>query len=713
MACRQFQSACLIASMLGLTSVGVFAESGEKEALENAVAPLEEVVVVGRFLQSETVRALRTPTPIIDVPQSLSIVTSDQIEERGYVSVADMISYIPGVSMSQGEGHRDAVVFRGVRSTADFFIDGIRDDSQYYRSFYNLDQVEILRGPNALLFGRGGAGGVLNRVTKKAKPGTGFQSVRLHGDRLGEFGAQVDVNLGIDETIGLRLNAMTEKLDNHRDHYFGDRMGINPALRIEFSDRFSMDARYEYVNNERFIDRGIPTGADGKPVEAFQSIVFGDAKANVSTLEAHMFSLLSEMRLADSTKLNMTASFSDFSKSYSNLYAASYDEEETPDQVTLDGYVDSTERQSTNIAGTLITEFSFASAHHTVLAGIEYINTSSDQDRFNAVWSSTQTDKEAFLIQRPMGLVATAGVNAAGLPVTVDFATDLNDDTRVKVDVISAYVQDEMELGERFSVLLGVRFDQFDIDVLNVPAVDRRDKRDQEVSPRFGLVYKWADNVSMYASLSETFLPRSGEQYANINGDKNRLDPDTYRNLEAGLKWDIAEGLSLTTAVFEIEKRSPQVADDDPATLDVIESEISGFEAQISGAINGRWSVYAGVSTLEGEQVNREGGTGLRPRELPERMASLWTEFDATERLRLGGGITYQSESFINNSNSATLPSYTRLDATMNYQWSARSSIQVRMENVTDALYFPSSHSTHQVTVAPPLNVRVTFSTRF
>ena len=702
-----------IALLLAVMSFGAFADSSG-EALENeAVAPLEEVVVFGRFLQSEAVRALRTPTPIIDVPQSLSIVTSEQIEQRGYASVDDMISYIPGVSMSQGEGHRDAVVFRGVRSTADFFIDGIRDDSQYYRSFYNLDQVEILRGPNALLFGRGGAGGVLNRVTKKAKPGEGFQSVRLHGDRLGEFGAQVDVNLGIDETIGLRLNAMTEKLDNHRDYYFGDRMGINPALRIEFSDRFSMDARYEYVNNERFIDRGIPTGVDGKPVEAFQSIVFGDAKANVSTLEAHMFSLLTETRLADSTKLNLATSFSDFSKGYSNLYAASYDQEGTPDRVTLDGYVDSTERQNTNIAGTLVTEFSLARAHHTVLAGIEYINTSSDQDRFNVVWSSTQTDKEVFLIQRPMGLVAASGTNAAGLPITADFSTDLNDDTRVEVDVISAYVQDEMELGERFSVLLGVRFDQFDIDVLNVPAADRRNRRDQEVSPRFGLVYKWADNVSMYASFSETFLPRSGEQYANINGDNNRLDPDTYRNLEAGLKWDIAHGLSFTTAVFEIEKRSPQVADNDAATLDVIESEISGFEAQISGQINSRWSVFAGVSTLEGEQVNRNGGTGLRPRELPERMASLWTEFDATERLTLGGGLTYQSDSFINNSNSATLPSYTRVDATMNYQWSARSSIQVKVENVTDALYFPSSHSTHQVTVAPPLNVRVTVGTRF
>ena len=426
-----------------------------------------------------------------------------------------------------------------------------------------------------------------------------------------------------------------------------------------------------------------------------------------------MFSLLTETRFGDSTKLNLATSFSDFSKGYSNLYAASYDQEGAPDQVTLDGYVDSTERQSTNIAGTLVTEFSLARAHHTVLAGIEYINTSSDQDRFNALWSSTQTDKEAFLIQRPMGPAAASGTNAAGVPVTVDFSTDLNDDTRVEVDVISAYAQDEMEFGERFSMLLGVRFDQFDIEVFNVPAAERRDRRDQEVSPRLGLVYKWADNVSMYASFSESFLPRSGEQYANINGSKNRLDPDTYRNLEVGLKWDITDGLSFTTAVFEIEKRSPQVADNDPSTLDVIESEISGFEAQISGAVSERWSVFAGVSTLEGEQVNRNGATGLRPRELPERMASLWTEFDATERLRLGGGITYQRESFINNSNSATLPSYTRLDATMNYQWSARSSIQVRMENVTDALYFPSSHSTHQVTVARPLNVRVTFSTRF
>jgi len=129
----------------------------------------EDVIIVrGNHLYSDQINALKTPTPIIDVPQSLSITTADQILAQGFDSIGDIVLYTPGLNQSQGEGHRDTVVLRGVRSTADFFIDGIRDDVQYYRSLYNLEQVEVLRGPNALLFGRGGTGGLINRVTKKA-----------------------------------------------------------------------------------------------------------------------------------------------------------------------------------------------------------------------------------------------------------------------------------------------------------------------------------------------------------------------------------------------------------------------------------------------------------------------------------------------------------------------------------------------------------------
>ncbi|MEO1084207.1 MAG: TonB-dependent receptor, partial [Acidobacteriota bacterium] len=231
----------------------------------------------------------------------------------------------------------------------------------------------------------------------------------------------------------------------------------------------------------------------------------------------------------------------------------------------------------------------------------------------------------------------------------------------------------------------------------------------EEVSPRAGLVYKPQENVSLYASYSESFLPRSGEQFANINGDNNRLDPNTFVNLEAGLKWDLSRRLSLTAAVFEIEQESPVVSDTDAATFDVIETTVDGFELQLQGQVRDRWFLSAGYSFLDGEQAD---GT-LRPRELPEHMFSLWNTVRVTDQFSLGLGLTYQDESFINNSNSAVLPSYTRIDAAAYYDVSSTLRIQLNIENLADELYFPYSHSTHQATVGAPFNARLSVSGQF
>ena len=145
---------------------------------------------------------------------------------------------------SQGEGHRDAVVFRGVRSTADFFIDGVRDDVQYYRPLYNLEQLEVLRGPNALLFGRGGTGGILNRVTKKAEIGSNFSQITGYADSFGAGGLQGDVNVGLTDSVAFRLNAMAEGLDNHRDHLDGERIGVNPTARVSLNESTRLDLSY-------------------------------------------------------------------------------------------------------------------------------------------------------------------------------------------------------------------------------------------------------------------------------------------------------------------------------------------------------------------------------------------------------------------------------------------------------------------------------------
>ena len=268
-------------------------------------------------------------------------------------------------------------------------------------------------------------------------------------------------------------------------------------------------------------------------------------------------------------------------------------------------------------------------------------------------------------------------------------------------------MQDEIQLSEKLIAILGGRYDEFDIEVVNVKSAELRNRKDDEISPRVGLIYKPQENTSIYLSYSESFLPRSGEQFANINGDKNRLDPDSFENLELGIKWNVNEALSLSASVFEIDKKSPQVADNDPSTLDVIESSIDGFEVQIQGKLNSNWSINASYGYLDGEQVNRSGNTGLRPRELPENMFSLWTMYQVTPKFGLGIGVSYQDESFINNSNSATLPSYTRIDAAVFYEVSEDLMIQLHVENLSDRVYFPNAHSTHQATVGEEVNARL------
>lgn len=674
------------------------------------VAVQDTVIITGNFLYTDQINALRSPTPIIDVPQSLTIVTADQIVRQGFDSISDIIDYTPGVNTSQGEGHRDAVVFRGVRSTADFFIDGVRDDVWYYRPLYNIEQIEILRGPNALLFGRGGTGGILNRVTKKGELGETFAGYQASLDSFGGYSLHFDGNVSTSETAAFRFNAMYESLDNHRDFFDGERIGLNPTARFELGPETTLDLSYEYVDHERFIDRGIPTGPEGEPVEALAEIVFGDPELNYSQLEAHLLRGMLQHRFSEGLKGRFSAFYGDYDKLYRNFYAVSYNP--LTGIVGLDGYVDTTKRQNLILSADLIGEASLGGFEHIIVAGVEYIDSQNDNDRFLPFWSDSQRRIELFNTQRPLNLRGGVGVSANGNPTRVEF-TGINDDTEAEINVLSAYIQDEIEVSSQFDLIIGARFDQFEINSFDVPTGVSRSRTDEKISPRLGLVYKPRENVSLYGSYSESFLPRSGEQFDAINDTTAQLDPDEFSNLEAGLKWDIDKGPSVTAAVFQIEQTSPQAADADPATLDVINSEITGLEVQVQGHLSNRWFVSAGYSYLDGEIIERTGPTGRRPQELPESMFSVWNTYQVTEAFGLGLGLTYQDESFINNSNTATLPAYTRVDAAAYYDVSDRVRLQLNIENLTDELYFPNAHSTHQATVGAPLNARFTIRGRF
>ena len=671
-------------------------------ALGVAMEDIERLTVEGKYLSVNQSNSIKSPTPILDVPQSLSIMTAEEITARGITSVGQIIDYTPGVNTSQGEGHRDAVVFRGVRSTADFYIDGNRDDVQYYRALYNVEQVEILRGPNALLFGRGGTGGILNRVSKKATIDQQFVNYNVSANTFGAYNLQLDTNVDTGEDSAVRINAMYESLDNHRDFFYGDRYGFNPTARFQLSDDTIVDLSYEYIDHERFIDRGIPTGANGEPVEAFENIVFGDPENNYQTLDADVFRANIQHNFSDNLKGNFNAFYGNYDKVYANFYAADFAPE--TNVVTLDGYIDETERENLILSANLVGEFATGSIEHTVIFGGEFINTESDQNRLNPVFDSNGDDQEDFLVSRPLNFRGLTGTNAAGTTVTTAFSA-LNDDTRVDLDVYSFYVQDEIALSENFDLVLGARFDSFDIEVFDArpEVLETRNRTDEEVSPRAGLVYKPQENISIYASYSESFLPRSGEQYANINGDADSLDPDTFTNQEVGVKWDFSDSMSFTAAIFENEQTSLDNDPNDPEGFIEVDSDVSGFELQLQGYITDKWFVTANYSNLDGENAS-----GVELRELPENTMSVWTTYQVSDVLGFGVGATYQDESFVvTATDSPVLPSYTRVDASAYYELNNGMRVQLNVENLTDTLYFPNAHSRHQATVGAPINARL------
>ena len=684
-------------------------------AADDASEAGPNIVVTGDVLYSNRMNALKTPTPIIDVPQSLSITTADQIIRQGFDSVGDIVNYTPGVTNSQGEGHRDAVVFRGVRSTADFFVDGVRDDVEYYRGLYNLEQVEILRGPNALLFGRGGSGGILNRVTKKGVVGETFVGYRASADTLGAYDIWADLNLATGENSALRINAAYESLNNHRDLFEGDQYSINPTFRTELGGRTVIDLSYEYLNHERFIDRGIPTDDNGNPVRRLREITFGDSENNYATFEAHVLRGTVQHSFSDNLKANFTAFWGDYDKVYANIFPVGY----TPSTnvVAVDGYIDRGQRQNLILSGNLIGEFDTAGIGHTLIVGGEYIDTSNNNDRFNPVFDTAvaagrRPDVEFFPAVRPFPLRGGVGTLANGTATRFAFSS-LNDDTEADLTVFSAYIQDEIKLADWLRVVLGARFDSFEITVLDNRNGIVRTRKDEEITPRLGVILKPQDNLSIYGSYSETFLPRSGDQFADINPPNDALDPDTFSNLEAGVKWDIRPGLALTGAVFQIEQSSPQVSDTNPDTLDVIDSKIRGFEAQLQGQVTPGWFLTAGYSYLDGEQQSRTGPTGRRLRELPEHKFAIWNNFQATDQLGFGIGLTAQDESFADNGNTATLPAYARVDMAVFYDVNDNLRLQLNVENLLDELYFPNAHSADEFTVAPPVNARLTVTGRF
>ncbi len=672
-----------------------------------ALADEDEIIVKGRYLSIDELNAVKTPTPIINVPQSLTIIEELQIRNQAFTSIGDITRFIPGLSNSQGEGHRDAIIIRGNQTTADFFQDGVRDDVQYFRPLYNAQQVEILRGSNALLFGRGGVGGIINRVTKKAEIGDQFTGLTGSVDTFGAYLAAVDTNYTLTETAGLRVNAFAEGLNNHRDFYDGTRFGINPTLGFELSPQTRLDLSYEYLDDDRVVDRGVPSQdvANGPdvPLEGFDNTFFGSPDENFTTLQAHILRARINHDFSASLKGNVALQYADYDKLYQNLFAS----EEvsvasgTFTRVQLDGYRDPTARQNVLVQGNLVGEFDTGSIGHTILFGAEYASQDTANSRLNNVFAANNGPQLFIPFSDPLVIPAFGFTSPAR-------------NRESDVSVLSVYVQDQIDLTDAFKVVLGARFDSFDIDVNDIQRNEVFSRKDEEFTPRLGLIYKPAENVSFYGSFSQTFLPRSGDQFLTLDLDTESTRPQFTENLELGAKWDIRSDLSLTAAVFELDRENFTSVDpaDTSQTIIIAGSKTTGFEVQLMGNVTKQWSINTGYSYMDG-QVQGGSTDGNRPRQTPEHMASMWNNYQVNDQLGLGLGATYQGSYFVREDNFVEVPSYVRFDAAAFYDVSETLRLQVNVENLLNTDYYPDAHSNDNISTGKPLNARFTLSSRF
>jgi len=522
------------------------ADTSSKDHLYHKRIELHEIEVKDNlaktYLKKTTSTATKTDTRIRDIPQSISVITEEQIKDQSLLGLKDAIQYSPGVMAGQGEGNRDSIWFRGNQSTSDLFVDGVRDDVQYYRDLYNIDRVEVLMGPNGMIFGRGGVGGVINRVVKEAA-WENKNEIKIQGGAYDHKRSSVDLNNRIDETLAVRVNAMIEDSGSFRQGVESERKAINPTFTFKPSDKTKVVVGMEYFNDKRTSDRGIPSvdnGLKSYPYSTSRSTFFGNASQSPNEAIVKNGYAIIDHTFDNGVSVKNHTRFSDYDKYYQNVYANS---QVSNGLVTIDGYYDNTQRQNFFNQTDLTYNFKTGSVSHKLLTGLE-IGLQENQN-YRIVNSGSDPTP---LASNPYALLNWQSTKSRNT------ATDIYNQ--------AIYFQDQIYLNEQFQIIAGLRYDKFKTKFNDsVAPANSATINDQFISPRVGLVYKPIAPVSLYTNYSLSYLPRTGEQLTSLTSSIKSFDPEKFTNIEAGIKYDLLQSFSISSAIYRLERSKMAITD--------------------------------------------------------------------------------------------------------------------------------------------------------
>jgi catecholate siderophore receptor len=690
-----------------LTGTGLAARVVDEETLvvrqvTNAyeLDPVE--VVAPRAAQATfTSTATRTPTPLREVPQAVTVVSRSLITDQAMQGMADVARFVPGVTMGQGEGNRDQPTIRGNVSTSTFFVNGMRDDVQYFRDLYNVERVEALKGPNALIFGRGTGGGVINRVAKEAG-WTPVRELTLQGGSYDTRRGAVDVGQRVSDAVALRLNGMYENSHRFRHDVNLERYGFNPAVTVAAGPRTRITADYEHFSDYRTADRGIPS-FQGRPVGTDIRTFFGDPSRSWSDAVINVGTAAVDHQLSSALQIRSRVLAGHYDKMYQNVFPGSVDA--TGTQVSISAYNSINDRTNLLSQTDLVWRTSTGSVNHTLLAGVELGRQVSRNLRNTGFFDGSETSLSVPLdrptISRPISF----------RPGETDA------DNRVRVHSAGVYLQDQMNLTPYLQLIAGARIERFDLTFHNFRNGEDLERSDDLLSPRAGVVVKGVEALSLYGSYGVSYLPSSGDQFASLTATTETLEPEKFENFEVGAKLDVAAGLSLTGAAYRLDRSNTSAPDpvDPSRTVQTGSQRTRGIEVGATGSLTPAWQVAAAYALQDAEITSRtaQAEPGATVPVVPEHTLSLWNRYQLHRLWGVGFGVVYQDDMFASIDNTVTLPSFTRFDAGVFFTLNGHLRGQINVENLFDEEYFVTSHSNNNISPGSPRAVRASVTAGF
>ncbi len=676
------------------------------------VLPSIEVTAgsVARYQATSSVTATKTNTLLRDVPQSISVITRDLIEDQSIQSLGDAVRYIPGVGVSQGEGNRDALIFRGNRSTGDFFIDGLRDDAQYIRDLYNMERIEVLKGANGMIFGRGGSGGVVNRVTKQANWNP-TRSISFEGGFYDRKRVSADVGHVLHDKVAVRLNGVFEDTGSYRDGVDLRRMGISPTVTLKPTKRTKVVLNMERFYDKRTADRGIPS-FEGRPVKVRRSQFFGDPDRSNAKVDVLAFNAFIEHKFNFGLTINNRTNYAEYDKFYQNVFANSplFPSRNDPSifELRVGAYNDTTDRKNLFNQTNFLYSLDTGPISHTLLAGVEIGRQVTDNIRRTGNFEGERPgNPTSVLFSNPI------------TTVPIKFETREGDaDNHSVVDITSFYIQDQIELLPQLQAVVGVRYDLFEVDFKKRNGTQTELKtKDGLLAPRFGLIFKPIDPVSIYASYSQAFVPRAGEQLTSIVVTRAALKPEKFTTLELGFKWDVRPDLSITGAAYRLDRTNVLNRSNTGGVSFLTKGQrTEGVELSVSGQLTPKWSVVGGYAYQDGKITSTENAAapeGNTVPELPRHTFSMWSRYDFTPRYGAALGIINRGDMFASTDNKVRVQGFTRVDAAFFAKISKRIRMQVNIENLFDTKYIASVQNNNNATPGSPIAVRASITANF